>query len=91
MKVKFRVFVTRRCRVCKKIHAMPTHRHIDHYGEGEWQDVVAKGHANAVDLLEKENSRAEVIDRRNRKAGSGKTHNNLRQRPLYQWHIEVGT
>lgn len=90
MKVKFRVYVTRRCRVCKKIHDMPTHRYIDHYGEGNVMDVIAKGHDNAVGTLEKENARAEATDRRNRKAGTGRTHNNLHQRPLYQWQLEVG-
>jgi hypothetical protein len=88
-KVKFRVYVTRRCRVCKKIHAMPTHRAIYHQGEGDTMDVVAKGHALASNLLEKENSRAEAADWRNSKAGKGKTRTNLRQRPLYQYHFEV--
>ncbi len=89
IKVKFRVYVTRRCRMCNKIHTMPTHRYLDHIGEGGWQGVVAQGHANFVNLLEKENTRAERIDRRNRKASSGRTNNNLYQRPLYQWYLEV--
>jgi hypothetical protein len=88
-KVKFRVYVTRRCRVCKKIHPMPTHRPIYHQGEGDPVDVIAKGHALASDMLEKENARAEVRDRRARKEGKGRLHTNLRQRPLYQYHFEV--
>lgn len=88
-KVKFRVYVTRRCRVCKKIHPMPTHRAIYHQGEGDLAEVIAKGHANASDLLERENARAEASDRRARKAGSGRMHTNLRQRPLYQYCLEV--
>ena len=89
VKVVFRVYVTRRCRVCKKIHAMSTNRYIDHYGEGVVMDVIAKGHANAEDTLEKENTRADARDRRNRKAGIGRTHTNLRQRPLYQYFLEM--
>ena len=88
-KVKFRVYVVRRCRVCKKIHPMPTHRAIYHQGDGDSDDVIAKGHALAANLLEQENTRAEAHDRKNRKVGAGKMHTNLRQRPLYQYHFEV--
>jgi hypothetical protein len=89
LKVKFRVYVTRRCRVCKKIHPMPTHRAIYHQADGEPMDVIARGHALASNLLEKENTRADATDRRNRNAGTGKAHTNLRQRPLYQYCLEV--
>jgi hypothetical protein len=90
LKVVFRVYVTRRCRVCKKIHTMPTNRYLDHYDEvDDPMDAIGRGHTLISDLLEKENSRAEAHDWRNSKAGKGKTRTNLRQRPLYQWHFEV--
>jgi hypothetical protein len=88
-KVKFRVYVVRRCRVCKNVHPMPTHRYIYHQGDGDILDVIAKGHNLAANLLEKENDRAEAADQRNRKAGKGKVYTNLHQRPLYQYHFEV--
>jgi hypothetical protein len=68
---------------------MPTHRAIYHQGEGDLDDVIAKGHANAAFLLEKENARAEANDRKARKTGAGRMRTNLRQRPLYQYHFEV--
>ncbi len=85
LKVKFRVYVTRRCRVCKKIHPMPTHRALYHQGEGDVVDVVAQGHANSVALLEGENKRAEEHDRKSK----SRARTNLHQRPLYQYHFEV--
>jgi hypothetical protein len=88
-KVMFRVFVTRRCRVCKKIHPMPTHRYVDHYGEGSPEEEIQVGHTLWANALEQENERAERRDRNNRKAGTGRMHTNMRQRPLYQYHFEV--
>ncbi|KKN92303.1 hypothetical protein LCGC14_0207940 [marine sediment metagenome] len=88
-KVKFRVYVTRRCRVCKKIHQMPTHRYIDHYGEEDPATEIPIGHALVSNLLEKENARAESRDRKARKVGTGRMHTNQRQRPLYQYCLEV--
>lgn len=88
-KVKFRVFVTRRCRVCKKVHPMPTHRNLFHQGEEDPHDVIQQGHINATTLLNKENERAERFDQISRKNGKGKTRTNLNQRPYYQYHLEI--
>ena len=56
IKVKFRVFVTKLCHKCKAIHEQPTHRYIFFVGEGTEHDVIQKGHAHAVGILEAESN-----------------------------------
>ncbi len=75
-KFKFRVFVTKYCRGCKKKHEFPTHRYIFRYEDGDIIDTMRqKAHAWLVWMLEQENRNDKEKKRQ--------------QRPLWQYDIEV--
>lgn len=58
-KVKFRVFETKKCRKCRRIHEAPTNRYV--FGQGEAgdseHDVIQKSHATWVATLKAEGGR----------------------------------
>ena len=51
IRVKFRVYVTKMCRKCRKIHMQPTRRAIYHQSDGEYMEVLKNGNAYAKKLL----------------------------------------
>jgi len=51
IKVKFRVYVDKHCRKCRKVHMQPTHRAIYHQADGEAMQVIQEGSAYARKLL----------------------------------------
>jgi hypothetical protein len=56
-KVKFRVFETKKCRKCRRIHPAPTNRVVFHQGTGTEHDVIQEGHALWVAALQQEKGR----------------------------------
>ncbi len=56
-KVKFRVFETKKCRKCRRIHEAPTSRYVFGQGEGLEHDVIQKTHAIWVAKLKGERGR----------------------------------
>ncbi len=75
-KFKFRVFVTKYCRGCKKKHEFPTNRYIFRQLEGDAVDTTRqKAHVYLVGMLEHENRNDKDKKRQ--------------QRPLWQYDIEV--
>jgi hypothetical protein len=56
-KVKFRVYETKKCRKCRRIHPAPTNRYVFHQGDGTEADVIQAGHALWVSTLEAEKGR----------------------------------
>ena len=83
-KVKFRVFETKQCRKCRKVHEMPTHRAIFHQAEGSTEYLVAQqGHELAVFMLDAE-YRAQ---RRELKKAGKPMSMAVIKRPLYQYTL----
>ena len=74
-KIKFRVYVEKHCKGCDTVHPQPTHRYIFHQAQGTADDVRARAHAFAVNLLDQENKAAGM--------------NSMKHRPLWQYDIEV--
>jgi hypothetical protein len=56
-KVKFRVFETKKCRKCRRIHPAPTNRHVFHQHKGTEHNAIQEGHALWVKTLEIEKGR----------------------------------
>jgi hypothetical protein len=56
-KVKFRVYETKKCRKCRRIHPAPTNRYVFHQGDGTELDVIQAGHALWVSTLNAEDKR----------------------------------
>jgi hypothetical protein len=82
-KVKFRVFETKQCRKCRKVHEMPTHRAIFHQAESTEYDIAQQGHELAVLVLDAE-YRAQ---RRELKKAGKPLSLAVIKRPLYQYTL----
>jgi hypothetical protein len=56
-KVKYRVFETKKCRKCRRIHPAPTNRYVFHQGDDTEHNVIQEGHALWVVTLKAEKGR----------------------------------
>jgi hypothetical protein len=57
-KIKYRVYETKKCRKCRRIHPAPTNRYVFHQGKGYTADAtIQEGHDLWVHALEAERGR----------------------------------